>query len=341
MLLRLLQEVAEYPKIYWKSRGSDVAVAGYGSKESEMKFSGKAFDPSSCRGVWSSFPESLEFSPATLHSMPWGQSPMNTFFPKLLERTDAPSFNEWWKVVTDALDKIGKEKFKKVVLARQTTLRFEDRLDPVQVLHKLMPRGDETSLFLLQLDPETTFLGATPEKLFERKKRKVSSEALAGTKTWNEEWTTKETAEIEAIQVFLHERLLRCCTEIQWHPPEQKNFANLNHLYQGIEGSLKDEVSDEDLLEFLHPTPGLGGFPQKEALDYIREVEPISRGWYGGTIGKISADETDIAVSIRSALIRGSEMHLFAGAGIVRGSKPDQEWEELDRKIGQFIKMFT
>lgn len=338
-LLKFLDEGTQFPKIYWKSRGSRFAFAGYGeAKNSPLTFGGQAFSSTSCQGIWSSFPNSLFFSPAVLKQEVWDPAKFPFILPKLISRQDTPTFNQWWMMVSDAIDKINTHQLKKVVLARQTTLTFDKKIDPLHILRMLSPYGTEASLFMIQLDTGTTFLGATPEKLFHRQERKILSEALAGTKDKIEQWTPKESSEIEAVQVFLHEKFLKCCTDIQWHPPEQKSFGNLNHLYQSIQGALKQEISDQDLLSHLHPTPALGGLPKQAALDYLSRSEPFHRGWYGGPFGMISPDETDLAVAIRCALIRGSEMHLFAGAGIVANSEPKKEWEELDRKINHYLR---
>ena len=342
-LLKFLEEGTQFPKIYWKSRGSSVAFAGYGAaqgveKNSPLTFGGQAFSLQSCQGIWSSFPSSLYFSPTTLKQEAWDSSRFPFVLPKLIERKDTPTFEEWWMIVNDALKKIKNNALKKVVLARQTSLTMDGKIDPLHVLRMLTPYGKEASLFMLQLDKDTAFLGATPEKLFHRQERKITSEALAGTKDKIEQWTSKESSEIEAVQVFLHEKFLKCCRDIQWMPPEQKSFGTLFHLYQSIRGELKDQVSDQEIILHLHPTPALGGLPKLEALSYLSQTEPFHRGWYGGLFGMASPPETDMAVAIRSALIRGNELHLFAGAGIVAGSDPKKEWEELDRKIHHYLR---
>jgi len=327
------------PTVYWKPRGSQTVWKGEGlSDKGEIVFGGQAFSQDACQDVWADFPSSLFFSPSLLTQEPWKPSEPRFKLPKLISRQDAPSFDQWWMVVNDALEKIAKDQFRKVVLARQTTLKFDEKIDPFQVLNLLMPLGSQTSLFLLQLDNQTAFVGATPEKLFSRKGRILLSEAMAGTKDSQEAWGRKEFFEIDAVQVFLQNQLVQCCEELHWQAPQEKPFGTLQHLYQSIEGHLKEEVSDKKLLELLHPTPALGGFPQKEAALYLKTVEPFSRGWYGSPFGMISPQETEIAVAIRCALIRGAEMYLFAGAGIVAGSKPDKEWEELERKIGHFMR---
>ncbi len=345
-LWKFLDEATQYPKIYWKSRGSNFVFAGYGAgqgveKNSPLTFGGQAFTPQSCQGIWSCFPTSLFFSPTTLKQEIWDPSRFPFALPKLLERKDTPTFDQWWMMVGGALEKIKTGQLKKVVLARQTTLKFDGKIDPLHVLRMLTPIGKEASLFMLQLDKDTAFLGATPEKLFHRQERKITSEALAGTKDQIEQWTAKESSEIEAVQVFLHEKFMRFCRDIKWQPPEQKSFGNLNHLYQSIRGDLKDEVTDQELFLHLHPTPALGGLPKEAAISYLTQIEPFHRGWYGGPFGMVSPRETDMAVAIRSALIRGNEMHLFAGAGIVRDSDPQKEWQELDRKIHHYLRFLN
>jgi menaquinone-specific isochorismate synthase len=327
------------PTVYWKPRGSQTVWRGEGlGSEGETLFGGQAFSDNICQGVWADFPNSLFFSPTLLTKEPWEPSEPDFKLPKLISRHDTPSFDQWWMMVNDALEKIAKDQFRKVVLARQTTLKFDGKVDPFQVLNLLMPLGDQTSLFLLQLDKENAFVGATPETLFSRKGRTLSSEAIAGTKDPQEHWSRKELSEIDAVQLFLQNTLLQCCEDFQWQPPQEKPFGTIQHLYQRIEGHLKEQVTDKQLLQLLHPTPALGGFPQKEAVHYLKTVEPFSRGWYGSPFGMISPQETEIAVAIRCALIRGTEIYLFAGAGIVAGSKPDKEWEELERKIGHFMR---
>jgi menaquinone-specific isochorismate synthase len=339
-LLDFLEASSQFPKVYWKSRGSTKVIAGCGSGHSAVRFGGLSFSPQSCQGIWSSFPATLSFSPAILQEKTWSPSVLPFTFPKLISRKDTPTFEQWWMLVDDALEQIEKGFLKKVVLARQTCLTFEDKINPFQVMRMLNPLGNQTSLFLLQLDDQTTFLGATPEKLFHRKDRKIFSEVLAGTKDQHEKWSFKEAAEVEAVQLFLNDKLFGCCKELQWHCPEQKEFGTLCHLYQSLEGQLKEDILDEQLLAELHPTPSLGGLPKQASLAYLAHVEHFHRGWYGGCFGTVSPEETDMSVTIRSALIRGNEMHLFAGAGIVKGSHPKKEWEEIDRKIAHYLKVF-
>ncbi|NBB72314.1 MAG: isochorismate synthase, partial [Bacteroidetes bacterium] len=91
-----------------------------------------------------------------------------------------------------------------------------------------------------------------------------------------------------------------------------------------------------DAVHALHPTPAIGGVPTEDALQAIRAQEPFARGWYAGPVGWIGPDAAEFAVAIRSGLIRDNTLALYSGAGIVDGSAPDSEWEEIEQKISDF-----
>lgn len=95
------------------------------------------------------------------------------------------------------------------------------------------------------------------------------------------------------------------------------------------------------VVEQLHPTPAVGGIPSETALDFIRKVEELERGYYAAPMGWISADgDFDFAVGLRSGLLDSETLHLYAGAGIVEGSDPDDEYEELQLKLQPLLNAF-
>ncbi len=88
------------------------------------------------------------------------------------------------------------------------------------------------------------------------------------------------------------------------------------------------------MVDRLHPTPAVGGLPRGEALQLIREIEAMDRGWYAGPIGIVDRwGDGDFGVAIRSALVGEGEALLYAGAGIVAGSDPSQEHAETELKL--------
>lgn len=338
-ILQFLKVSADYPRFYWKGRSSSKAYVGYGtSASSPLKFQAQAFHPQHCGGVWSSFPHEWSYSPEFIMTADWTPSIETPILPECLVRNDSPSFENWWKIVMDAKGKIESGEFRKIVLARQTTLTFNDIVDPIELLKGLMCFGAHTSLFMVQLDPKTAFLGASPEKLFTRFDRRICTEALAGTIALKEQWSPKEFEEVETVRKFLQKQLLPCCQDLRWAAPEERPFGHLRHLFHQLNGELKGGITDKKLIEELHPTPALGGFPRDATMHYLRNVEPFCRGWYGAPIGLVSEKETDLAIAIRSMVVSGNQLHLFAGAGIVKDSDPTKEWEELDRKIAHILR---
>jgi menaquinone-specific isochorismate synthase len=117
-------------------------------------------------------------------------------------------------------------------------------------------------------------------------------------------------------------------------------LARGRHLRSKVRGTLEDGVTDAALLDAMHPTPAVGGHPRSEALEQIRTLEPFDRGWYAGPVGWIGQEASEFAVGIRSGLVRGRTLALFSGAGIVAGSVPEEEWAEIEQKIGDFTGIF-
>jgi menaquinone-specific isochorismate synthase len=112
------------------------------------------------------------------------------------------------------------------------------------------------------------------------------------------------------------------------------------HLISQFQGILKEGITDDVLLETLHPTPAVGGCPLNEALRAIDESETFKRGWYAGVIGTVGQNDCDFAVGLRSGRIDQKGLSLYSGVGIVEGSIPEDEWYEVDSKITTFMEMF-
>ena len=114
-------------------------------------------------------------------------------------------------------------------------------------------------------------------------------------------------------------------------------LSKLQHLLMKFSGLLKEKTQDSDILESIHPTPAVGGVPSEKASAEIENIENFDRGWYAGPVGWIGKDEAEFAVAIRSGLVFENELYLYSGAGIVEGSNPENEWEEIENKIAGFM----
>ena len=116
-------------------------------------------------------------------------------------------------------------------------------------------------------------------------------------------------------------------------------LRDCQHLVRRFEGILADGKTESDILETLHPSPAVGGCPVKAALEWIEREEPFDRGWYAGPVGWVGYDSSEFAVGIRSGLIDGNTLSLYAGAGIVPGSDAEREWAEIESKLETFSRM--
>ncbi len=119
----------------------------------------------------------------------------------------------------------------------------------------------------------------------------------------------------------------------------EMRLARGRHLVSRVTGVLSTPVSDFELVEKLHPTPAVGGHPTATAVSVIRDLERFDRGWYAGPVGWVGRDAAEFAVALRCGLVSGNQLSLFSGAGIVKGSEPDLEWQEIEQKIVDFVNV--
>lgn len=197
--------------------------------------------------------------------------------------------------------------------------------------------------------PEFSFLGATPERLFYREGRQIFIEAVAGTRkrgcnpkedaALKEELlkSDKDLREIWPVQRFLKEALQPLVEDpVVFSQIRVHETAHVQHLYSQGQARLKKGICDAEIIEKLHPTPALAGFPQNKAKQMIEQLEPFSRGFYGGVFGWTTEERSEWVVAIRCCLIEKKVATLFSGTGIVQGSHSQLEWEELDQKLKLF-----
>ena len=123
--------------------------------------------------------------------------------------------------------------------------------------------------------------------------------------------------------------------------PQQPSILKLptvQHLHSLIRGQTTAGVSVLQLAGRLHPTPATGGLPRAAALDWLRHHGEQQRGWYTGSLGWLDASgDGELAVILRCALLGQRQATLYAGAGIVAGSDPQQEFLETEWKLQTMV----
>lgn len=267
-----------------------------------------------------------------------------------LIRRDMPDRAGWMSMVREVLFALEGGDIEKLVLARESRFEFADPINPVTLLDRLADATPNSYHFCFQPRTGVAFIGASPERLYKRAGRRLESEALAGTRPRGVTPAEDEALGAELLRsdkdVREHRFVLNALREaFRWLCQATGEEAKVSllklqtcqHLFCRMEGLLSGVRSDADILRALHPTPAVGGFPTEKAVRLIAELEPFERGWYTGPVGWVGHDSAEFAVAIRSGLVHGATLALYSGAGIVTGSTPEAEWDEIENKMGSFL----
>jgi isochorismate synthase len=244
--------------------------------------------------------------------------------------------------------------FEKIVLAREVQVAGRTTPDPAAVLAVLRDAYDGCAVLAVGRG-DRTFIAATPELLVRRAGNRVATLALAG--------TTGRSSD-PAVETHLGEHLLRSAKNREEHAivvrrivarldelaiwttaaprPEIVKAASAQHLATPIRAHLASSVGVLDLVERLHPTPAVGGFPEPAALPLIPALEGLDRGWYAGPVGWIdAAGDGDFSVALRSALLEPELARCYAGVGVVDGSDPAAELAETEVKLQALLPLLS
>ena len=264
-----------------------------------------------------------------------------------LKAVDYPMpYSVWEEKITHATERIKAGDLKKVVLSRVCEVQLEERINLIAVLRFLADQYAECYRFLFEPRPFHAFYGATPELLTQVNGHAVQTMGLAGsikrgeTPEADQELASqllnsaKDRHEQQIVVDQIMERLRPMTDELVADEVGIYALSNIQHLNTPIHGKLKSADGVLSVVELLHPTPALGGSPRDRALELIRESEPVPRGWYAAPVGWIDHEMNgQFAVAIRSAVAQNARAWLYAGAGIVADSQPQNEWNETALKF--------
>jgi anthranilate synthase component 1 len=118
-----------------------------------------------------------------------------------------------------------------------------------------------------------------------------------------------------------------------------ERYSHVMHIVSNVEGTLKDGMTGLDVLRASFPAGTLSGAPKIRAMEIIDELEPVQRGVYGGAVGYLSfAGDMDVAIAIRTGVIKDQTLYVAAGAGVVADSVPELEWKETEAKARAVIR---
>ena len=118
-----------------------------------------------------------------------------------------------------------------------------------------------------------------------------------------------------------------------------ERYSHVMHIVSNVEGMLKDGMSSMDVLRATFPAGTLTGAPKVHAMELIDQLEPVKRGIYGGACGYLSfAGDMDVAIAIRTGIVKDDTLYVQAAAGVVADSVPEMEWLETEHKARALLR---
>jgi isochorismate synthase len=262
----------------------------------------------------------------------------------------APEDPEWAARVRHALAEIERLPLEKLVLTRRVDVELARAPSVARILDWLAAHYPDSAVFAVRR-PGISLVGASPERLLGLEHGLVVADALAGSApraTCNLAdqalggallGDPKELAEHAVVVREILGALEPLCTAlVASHTPSLLRLPNVQHLASHVHGRVKAEVGVFELLERMHPTPAVGGAPRALALDWLHRHGEADRGWYTGGVGWLDETGGDVWVALRCAALRERQASLYAGAGIVPGSDPDQELRETGWKLQAMLE---
>jgi anthranilate synthase component 1 len=118
-----------------------------------------------------------------------------------------------------------------------------------------------------------------------------------------------------------------------------ERYSHVMHIVSNVEGVLQDGMTNMDVLKATFPAGTLTGAPKVHAMELIDQLEPVKRGIYGGACGYISyAGDMDVAIAIRTAIVKDQTLYVQAAAGVVADSVPEMEWRETEHKARALLR---
>lgn len=232
-----------------------------------------------------------------------------------------------------------------VVLSQRMSVPFEAR--PLDVYRALRALNPSPYMYFIDLG-DTQIVGSSPEVLVRVQNRRVTVRPLAGTRPRGanaledqklaEELLAdpKERAEhLMLIDLGRNDvgRVAKTGSVEMTNQMSIERYSHVMHIVSEVQADLDDGLCAMDAIRAAFPAGTLSGAPKIRAMEIINELEPVKRNIYAGAVGYISwHDDTDLAIAIRTAVIRDGKLHVQAGAGIVADSDADKEWQETRDK---------
>ncbi|KZE34935.1 anthranilate synthase component I [Crenobacter luteus] len=238
-----------------------------------------------------------------------------------------------------------------VVLAQRMSMPFSE--SPLALYRALRSLNPSPYMFFYHFD-DFHVVGASPEILVRRENDTVTVRPIAGTrvrgKTREEDQALAEELLADPKEIAEHVMLMDLGRNDVGRVADTgsvkvtdnmviERYSHVMHIVSSVEGRVGPDVSNIAILKAAFPAGTLSGAPKVRAMEIIDEFEPTKRGVYGGAVGYLGfSGDMDLAIAIRTAVIKNDTLYVQSGAGIVADSVPESEWQETQNKARAVIR---
>lgn len=233
--------------------------------------------------------------------------------------------------------------FQKIVLSRTFDVKRTNGFSAGVSFHKACNKYPDNFVFLCNTPETGAWMGVSPELLVSEQDDTYKTVALAGTKVLStENWDDKNRKEQQIVVDYMQQQLDKVSSEIVKNGPFTARAGNIEHLKTKFSFKLKEGYKIGDLLDLLHPSPAVCGFPKKSAFDFILKNESYGRRYYSGFIGPLDIEgRSRLYVNLRCMQIGTEQLRLYAGGGMMPSSEMRSEWEETENKLQTILSIIN
>lgn len=260
------------------------------------------------------------------------------------------------ELVNKGIEAIENHALEKVVLSRSEKRAVSD--NPISIFKRLFNSYKNAMVYCWYHPKVGLWLGATPELLFKVEGKQLTTISLAGTQAYNPNgnpnWTEKELQEQQIVTDFLANQVSPYTIVTKISEVETIRAGNLWHLKSRLISRISTETKLKSIIEALHPTPAVCGFPKEKAKQFILENEGYNREFYTGFLGELNLKlsktrntnrrniennaysvvktQSNFYVNLRCMQIQDTKAIIYVGGGITKGSVAEKEWIETQNK---------
>lgn len=254
--------------------------------------------------------------------------PLTTLINK--EKPFISDFNLYQKQFASLQEDFAAKRMKKAILSR---IKWIDRkeINLHQSFLQVLQNYPEAYAYLYYSPSAGVWMGASPEKFIHLNNKHLETTALAGTISEGEQFTNKEMEEQMVVTHFITQNLHHL-KNLEADSPEAIRAGNLIHIRANIRGEIDNDSDITDIVNKLHPTPAVGGFPKEKALEKINLIEKHDREFYSGFAGTVGKQQANLFVNLRCAQFYKDGIALYVGGGITKLSIVEKEWQETEKK---------